>query len=126
MDNIKTIKSLSWMGNSRKSLKEFPREVQQVLGFSLYRAQLGSKPLQAKPLKGFSDSGVLEIVEDRDGDTYRAIYTVRFAERIYVLHAFQKKSKQGIKPPKSDIDLIKQRLKAAESDYRERKRAEGD
>lgn len=126
MDDIKTIKSLGWMGNSRKSLKEFPREVQQILGFALYRAQLGSKHTQAKPLKGFSGAGVLEIVEDHDGDTYRAIYTVRFAERIYVLHAFQKKSKQGIKTPKSDIDLIKQRLKAAESDYRERKRAEGD
>lgn len=82
---------------------------------ALYHAQKGAKYESAKPLRGFGGAGVLEVVEDHKGDTYRAIYTVRFTERIYVLHMFQKKAKQGIKTPKQDIDLIKQRLKEAEA-----------
>ena len=87
------------------------------MGFALYRAQLGKKHPNAKPLKGFKGSGVLEIVENFDGDTYRAVYTVKFAERVYVLHTFQKKSKRGIATPKQDIDLIEARLKRARAHY---------
>jgi phage-related protein len=89
------------------------------LGFELFLAQTGQHPPSAKLLKGFG-CGIVELVARFDGDTYRAVYTVRFREAVYVLHAFTKKSKHGIKTPKSDIELIKQRLKAAESDYARR------
>jgi phage-related protein len=85
-----------------------------MFGYALYLAQLGDKHDQAKPLKGFGGAGVLEVVEDHDGDTYRAVYTVRIAKAVYVLHVFQKKAKRGIATPKSDLDLIKQRLRAAQ------------
>jgi phage-related protein len=85
----------------------------------LLQAQFGRKHSSAKPLSGFGGASVLEIVENFDGDTYRAVYTVKFAELIYVLHVFQKKSKSSIKTPKNEIDLIKQRLRAAEENYRE-------
>jgi phage-related protein len=88
-----------------------------MMGFALYRSQLGKKHPDAKPLKGFKGAGVLEIVEDFDGDTYRAIYTVKFEGIVYVLHAFQKKSKHGISTPKQDIDLIEARLKRAKEHY---------
>jgi len=88
--------------------------VQRDLGQALEIAQFGRRPVHAKPLKGFKGAGVLEVVEDHDGDTYRAVYTVKLANRVYVLHAFQKKSKQGVKTPKHVIDLIKVRLKEAE------------
>jgi phage-related protein len=91
-----------------------PDEVQQTFGFALYHAQIGSLHPAAKPLKGFGSAGVLEVVEDRRGDTYRAVYTVRFAQAIYVLHCFQKKSKHGIQTPKRDMDLIHERLREAE------------
>lgn len=80
----------------------------------------GLAPKSAKPLKGFKGTGVLELVENYDGDAYRAVYTVRFAQRVYVLHAFQKKSKRGIETPKSEIRLVEQRLRAAEEDYHQR------
>ncbi len=86
-----TLKPLEWISSSRNDLREFPEDVQQSIGFALYRAQLGSKHPDAKPLKGFKGSGVLEVVEDFDGDTYRAVYTVKFEGVVYVLHAFQKK-----------------------------------
>jgi len=92
------------------------------MGYALYMAQLGDKSPSVKPLKGFGGASVLEVVEDYDGDTYRAVYTVKFAGRVYVLHAFQKKSKHGIKTPQHEIDLIKSRLKRAEDDYRELQR----
>jgi phage-related protein len=111
------LKPIEWISSSRDDLRKFPEEVQQMMGFALYRAQLGKKHPDAKPLKGFKGSGVLEIVEDFDGDTYRAIYTVKFEEIVYVLHAFQKKSKQGIATPKQDIELIKARLKRAKEHY---------
>lgn len=101
----------------KKIAQEFPLEVRKAIGFALYQAQEGNKHIHAKPLKGFSGAGVLEIVEDFDGNTYRAIYTVKFGDLIYVIHAFQKKSKTGIKTPKQEIDLIKQRLKIAQSQY---------
>lgn len=109
------MKELIWMGSSRKDLREFPDEVKEVMGYALYLAQDGAKHPAAKPLKGFGGAGVLEIVEDFHGDTYRAVYTVRFAKRVYVLHAFQKKSKRGRETPQTEIDLIKKRLQGAEA-----------
>jgi phage-related protein len=91
----------------------------------LYDAQLGHESRSAKVLKGFGGRGVLEIVADFDGDTYRAVYTVRFVGAVYVLHAFQKKSKKGIATPKQDIALITRRLRVAEEDYRTRFEREG-
>ena len=113
------IKPVKWIGSSLEDLKEFPEEVRQDIGYALYLAQCGEKHPSAKPLKGFKGSGVLEVVENFDGDTYRAVYTVKLACVLYVLHAFQKKSKQGIATPKQDIDLIEARLKRAQDDYLE-------
>ena len=100
-------------------LKVFPDEVQDVMGYALDFAQQGQKHPDAKPLKGFGGTGVLEIVDDYDGDTYRAVYTVKFAHAVYVLHCFQKKSKRGIATPKQDMDLIESRLKRAREHYAE-------
>ena len=111
------LRQLDFIGSSRDDLKEFPQEVKQDIGYALFEAQQGQKPISAKPLKGFGGAGVLEIVENFFGNTYRAVYTVRFEKVIYVLHCFQKKSKSGIETPKQDIELIKQRLKVAEEDY---------
>ncbi len=111
------LKKVIWIGSSQKVIKDFPLEVRKAIGFALYQAQEGNKHINAKPLKGFSGAGVLEIVEDFDSDTYRAVYTVKFEEFIYVIHAFQKKSKTGIKTPKQEIDLIKKRLKIAQNQY---------
>ena len=111
------IKKLSFVGSSRKNIKEFPDEVKQDIGYALFEAQRGEKSVSAKPLKGFGGVGVLEIVENFSSGTYRAVYTVRFQKVIYVLHCFQKKSKHSIKTPQQDIDLIKQRLRVAEEDY---------
>jgi len=95
------------------------------MGYALYQAQVGLKASSAKPLRGFGSAAILEIVEDHQTDTYRAVYTVKFAELLYVLHAFQKKSKKGIATPKPDSDLIKRRLRAAEEDYKIRQAEEG-
>ena len=92
-----------------------PNDVVDIFGFALHLAQVGKKHEQTKPLKGFGGASVLEVVEDHMGDTYRAVYTVKIAEAVYVLHCFQKKSKQGIETPKQDIDLIRERLKAAQA-----------
>jgi len=107
-------KTVVWVGPTRKALKEFPRPVQRNVGLALFAAQLGETPPDAKPLKGLGSAGVLEVVEDHRGDTYRAVYTVRFATKLYVLHVFQKKSKHGIATPKKEIDLVRSRLKWAE------------
>ena len=107
-------KPLVWVGSSKRDLKAFPRAVQRDLGQALEIAQFGRTPIQAKPLKGFKGAGVLELVEDHDGDTYRAVYTVKLADRVYVLHAFQKKAKKGIKTPKHVTDLVRTRLREAE------------
>lgn len=114
-------KNVQWLGSSQDDLREFPEEVRQVIGYALYLAQMGDKHEYAKPLKGFGGAGVLEIIDDYDGNTYRAVYTVKFPEIIYVLHAFQKKSKQGISTPQQDIKLIRMRLRRAEEDYKSRK-----
>ena len=110
-----------FVGPSRRELKAFPDEVQGSIGHALHQAQCGEEPDAAKALKGFGGRGILEIVEDHDGNTYRAVYTVRFAGLIYVLHAFQKKSKKGIATPKQTLDLIKSRLRSAEDDFRARR-----
>ena len=119
MSEEKDLKQLDFIGSSREDLKEFPEEARQDIGYALFEVQKGLKPAAAKPLKGFSGAGVLEIIENLFGNTYRAVYTVRFEKVVYVLHCFQKKSKHGIKTPKQEIDLIQQRLKAAEKDYNE-------
>ena len=107
-------KPIKWVGSSKKDLKEMPEDVQDVFGFALGLAQAGQKHDAAKPLKGFGSAGVLEVVESDEGGTYRAVYTVRLDHWIYVLHCFQKKSSHGIGTPRPDIDLIRERLKAAE------------
>jgi phage-related protein len=106
---------LEFIGTSREDLSEFPVEVRRFVGFALRTAQKGGKHPDAKPLKGFKGAGVLEIVSDFDGNTFRAVYTVRIRGVIFVLHAFQKKSKKGIKTPKAELDKIRRRLKEAES-----------
>jgi len=110
-----TLRPLHWIGSAKKDLLAMPDEVQQVFGFALYQAQIGLLHPDAKPLKGFGSAGVLEIVEDWRGDAYRAVYTVRFADAVYVLHCFQKKSKRGIGTPKKEMDLIRERLRQAEA-----------
>lgn len=107
------MKPLNWVGSSKKDLLEMPDEVVDVFGYALYLAQSGRKHQQAKPLKGFKSAGVLEVVEDHDGSAYRAVYTVRFSNCIYVLHCFQKKSRKGIETSKQDKDMIEARLNLA-------------
>jgi phage-related protein len=109
-----------WVGSSRRNLRGFPREVRREIGQALFTAQQGETDPSAKPLRGFGGGAVLEIVADQVGGTWRAVYTVRFREAVYVLHAFQKKSKRGIATPKKDIDLIRHRLAEAERLHRER------
>jgi len=110
------MKPLFWVASAKKDLLEMPEQVVDLAGYALYLAQCGLKHPQAKPLKGFGSAGVLEVVEDEDGNTYRAVYTVRFSNGVYVLHCFQKKSRKGIETSKQDIDLIKTRLTLARSD----------
>lgn len=106
-------KPLVWVGSSKRDLKKLPDDVKDSFGFALYLAQIGERAISAKPFKGLS--GVVELVENHDGDTYRAMYTARFGGVVYVLHAFQKKSKRGIKTPKQDVDLVRRRLREAEA-----------
>ena len=108
------------MGSSRDDLKSFPEEVRRDIGQALYTAQRGDTDPAAKPLKGFGGAKVMELVDRHDKNTYRAVYTVQFAGKVYVLHAFQKKSKKGIATPQKDIELIRQRLAAADRHYKER------
>ena len=117
------MKPLHFVGNSKTQLKGFPHQVRERMGYALYEAQLGHKAANVKPLKGFGGAGVLEVLEAHDGSTYRAVYTVKFADTIYVLHCFQKKSKKGIATPKQEIDLIQSRLKWAEADWRKEKKS---
>lgn len=114
------LKPLRFLASAHDDLRSFPDEVQKDVGYALYIAQLGGKAPEAKPLKGFGGAGVLEIMEDHDGDTYRAVYTVKFRGVVYVLHAFQKKAKKGIETPKHELSLIRTRLALAERDYRTR------
>lgn len=114
---LPSIKPVIWIGSAKADLSAFPEEVKDAIGYALYIAQQGSKHDHTKPLRGFGSAGVLEIVENYDGATYRTIYTVRLAGRVYVLHAFQKKSKSGISTPKAEIGLIKLRIKRAEEEH---------
>jgi phage-related protein len=115
-----------WVSSSLEDLKRFPEPVQKVMGFALFQARCGGNHLRAKPLKGFGSAGVLEIIEDFDGSAVRAVYTVRFADAVHVLHAFQKRSKNGIETPKRDMDLARSRLRMArESDRARANRREG-
>jgi phage-related protein len=113
-------KSVRWVGSSLRDRKAFPKIVQRHVGQALYAAQCGEEYPAVKALKGFGGRSVLEIVVDHNTDTWRAIYTARFTDTIYVLHAFQKKSKKGIATPQKEIELIRQRLAAAERNHRER------
>ena len=108
-------KPLEWIGSSFKDLMALSPEVRRRFGYALSLAQMGDQDDAAKVLRGFSGAGVLEVVEDDAGGTYRAVYTVKFAEAVFVLHCFQKKSKSGIATPKPDIDIIRARLKVAEA-----------
>jgi phage-related protein len=109
-----SLRPLYWVGSSKRDLSSLPEPVQDVFGYALYLAQSGRKHEQAKPLAGFGSAGVLEVVEDWDRSTYRAVYTVKFRGAVFVLHVFQKKSARGVATPKADLDLIRERLKAAE------------
>jgi len=112
-------KALFWIGSSWGDLLAFPEAVKDEIGIALSVAQFGGKHPHAKPWKA-AGPGVFEIVEDYRGDTYRAIFTVRFAKIVYVLHAFQKKSPSGIKTPRRDAELVSQRLKPVQQDYEAR------
>ena len=105
-------KPVIWLGDSLGTLRACPQDVQDEVGYALYLAQIGGKYEGTKPLKGLG-AGVLEVIANHQGDTYRAVYTVRFADRVYVLHVFQKKSRKGVATPQSEIDLVRQRLKRA-------------
>ena len=112
------MKQINFVGSSLKDLRSFPEPVKDDVGYVLHQVQEGKKPVSAKPLGGFGGAGVLEVIEDFDGNTYRAVYTVKFRRVIYVLHCFQKKSKHGIKTPQREIELVRQRLREAERDYK--------
>lgn len=108
-----SLKPLRWVGDTYEAMCGFPQAVRQEMGYALYLAQAGDRHPDAKPLKGFGGAGVLEVVGIHQGDTFRAVYTVKLADAVYVLHAFKKKAKKGIATPRQEIDLIRQRLKAA-------------
>ncbi len=109
-----SLKNVIWVGSSRRDVRSFPEPVQDHIGYALYVAQRGGKHRDAKTLRGFGGAGVVEVVSDYRGDTFRAVYTVRFARHLFVLHAFQKKSKSGRETRQRDMDLIRQRLREAE------------
>jgi phage-related protein len=108
------LKPLIWMGASRKDFSAFPEEVKSEMGYGLFQAQQGLRHSKAKTLTGFGGAGVVEIVSGYRSDAFRTVYTVRFASSVYVLHAFQKKSKTGIATPQGDINLVRRRLRDAE------------
>ena len=113
------LKSLAWVGSAKRDLLSLPEEVIDTFGYALHVAQTGRKREKAKPLHGFGSAGVLEVVEDWRGDTYRAVYTVRFSAAVFVLHVFQKKAVRGIATPRQDMELIRERLKVAEQTAKE-------
>jgi len=113
-------KEVVFIGESRRDLRLFPKDARAIAGQALYNAQLGSKHIDAKPLKGFRGATVLEIVADVGKEAFRIVYTVRFASLIYVLHCFQKKSRKGAATPRYHVDLVRHRLRMAEDDYAKR------
>lgn len=112
-------RAVFWVGSSLKDLMKMPQEVQDAFNFGLIQAAKGFQHVNAKPLKGFKGNSVLEIVEDHRSGTYRAVYTIRFKKAIYVLHVFQKKSKRKIATPKEEMNLVEERLKRADREYKE-------
>ena len=110
-------KPVRWVASSKEDLSAFPNDVKTRVGGALWDAQIGIKSPAAKPLKGFGDAGVLEVVVDFDGNTFRTVYTVRFSKAVYVLHAFQKKPRRAMATPKGELDLIGARLSRAKEDY---------
>ena len=114
------LRPVRWVGSSRMDLRRFPASVRRDVGQALYAAQWGEEYPSVKALQGFGGRSVLEIIAPYAGDTYRAVYTVRCEDAIYMLHAFQKKSKRGLSTPQKDISMIKQRIAVALQDYRER------
>jgi phage-related protein len=113
------MKPLHWMGSCLKDVKNFPEEVRSEVGFALYLAQKGDKAINAVPMVGFGGASVLEVVISEEGNTYRAIYTVKFASATYALHAFQKKSPRGRQTPRPDLNTLRERLKQAEAHHDE-------
>jgi phage-related protein len=115
-----TVRPVVWIGSSRRDIRAFPQAVRRDVGKALFAAQAGETDPAAKPLRGFGGGSVLEVVARHDGGTWRAVYTVRFDDAVYVLHAFQKKSKRGRATPKQEMELVRQRLREAERMHRER------
>lgn len=115
------VKPVEWLGSSRDDLRDLPDSVQDFFGYALFLAQTGDKHFSTKPLKGFLGAGVLEVVHQQDKSAYRAVYTVRFTEAVYVLHVFQKKSKSGIATPAEEMRVVEARLKEALRRHQERK-----
>ena len=120
MNVIEALKPVRWIGSSLRDLRSFPSSVRIESGHALFAAQAGKIDPAAKPLKGFGGAGVLEIVASHEGNAWRAVYTVRFRDAVYVLHVFQKKSAKGIATPAREMDLVRRRLAEAERDYKER------
>ncbi len=114
MSDTLSLKPVVWVGSSLKDLREFPDGVRDHMGYALYVAQRGERHRDTKTLSSFGGAGVVEIIKDYRGDTFRAVYTVRYRSAVYVLHAFQKKSKSGRATPRRDMELIQQRLREAE------------
>jgi phage-related protein len=112
-------RTVEFVASARGDLSAMPQPVKDVFGFAIFQAELGGRHADAKPLKGFGGAGVLEVVENRHGDTYRAVYTVKFKGVVYVLDVFQKKSKKGRTTPKHDMERIRSRLKLAERHYKD-------
>jgi len=112
------LRPVRWLSSTKAEVQSFSHKAQADMGYALYVAQMGKKHPDAKPLKGFGGAGVLEIISIAEGDTYRIVYTVKFRDSIYVLHAFQKKSKSGIRTPKKEIELIRQRLVQAYDEWK--------
>ena len=121
MSNTPQLKAVMWLGSSWADLREFPESAHDHMGYAPYVAQQGGKHRDAKVLAGFGGAGVVEVIKDYRGDTYRAVYTLRYSNAVYVLHAFQKKSKTGRETPRRDIELVKQRLRQAEQIAKEQK-----
>ena len=123
MPPVPPLKPVEWMGSTREDLRGFPESVQDVMGYALYLAQRGAHPPEAKRLKG-ELAGLIELVDDFDGETYRAVYTVKLRGTVYVLHVFQKKSTRGIATPRREIALIKERYRRARAHHAARYGAE--
>lgn len=119
------VRPVAWVGSSKRDFRAFPDDVQDAMSFALYQSQIGAWHTAMKVMKGFSGGGIVELVESYEGNAYRAVFTVRFEESVYVLHAFHKKSKSGIKTPAQDIAMIKSRLKLAEDHHRQHQTPKG-